>query len=197
MNENHIITVREEIGNPEENSPTLLKLSVKTQRNFDKKIDKSGGPEACWIWTAGKVGNGYGRFAYTRKELWLAHRISYAISKGPIPGGMNVLHSCDNPPYCNPAHLWLGTQLDNNLDKIKKGRDNPAIGDRNGSRTKPHLLVRGSQNSNSVLSEEQVVEIRRIHAEGKLNYLQIAPIFGVSKEAIGSIIRGKTWKRVK
>ncbi len=51
-----------------------------------------------------------------------AHRASWQISFGPIPDGLQVLHTCDNPPCCNPAHLFLGTQLDNIYDMCAKGR---------------------------------------------------------------------------
>jgi len=35
---------------------------------------------------------------------------------------MNVLHTCDNPPCGNDRHLFLGTQSDNMIDCLNKGR---------------------------------------------------------------------------
>ena len=110
------------------------------QERFWAKVDRSGGPDACWIWTGGRKGRGYGEF-YKDHRLLGAHRVAWELAIGPIPNGLDCLHSCDNPPCCNPAHLFLGTQADNNADMVAKGRD--ARGDKNGSRLHPERLVRG------------------------------------------------------
>jgi hypothetical protein len=96
---------------------------------FWEKVDKPGGADACWLWTGTPDVNGYGKlwwFDHTNKGKF-AHRISWELHNGPIPDGLFVLHSCDNPPCVNPKHLFLGTQLDNMRDMVAKGRDrNPA-----------------------------------------------------------------------
>lgn len=87
---------------------------------FFAKVDRSG---VCWVWTAGGNENGYGHFSPghgLRREY--AHRWSYEHHVGPIPPGMVVMHACDNPPCVNPAHLSLGTNQDNMLDMVAKGR---------------------------------------------------------------------------
>jgi hypothetical protein len=80
-------------------------------------------PEAgCWIWTGGILGkNSYGVMTKDSKKVW-AHRFAYEHFVGPIPEGMLVLHKCDTPLCVNPHHLFIGTNRDNVLDSIKKGR---------------------------------------------------------------------------
>lgn len=84
---------------------------------FWSKVDKSG---ECWLWTGGKSG-GYGYFKVNGSTL-RANRLAYEIEHGEIPEGMLVCHSCDTPACVNPAHLWLGTDKDNQADKVAKGR---------------------------------------------------------------------------
>src|SRR5690242_19244746 len=71
----------------------------------------------CWIWTGYIARNGYGRY---RREG--AHRVSYERANGHIPSGFQVNHSCDRRLCVNPAHLWLGTQVDNMREMVQKGR---------------------------------------------------------------------------
>lgn len=78
-------------------------------------------PDACWIWLAGTDRDGYGKLA---RSLY-AHRVSWSLHNGPVPEGLCVLHTCDNPPCTNPAHLALGTKWNNNWDRALKGRSNP------------------------------------------------------------------------
>jgi HNH endonuclease len=82
-----------------------------------------GDEDSCGEWQAATVGNGYGYFRHSdTMEMVLAHRFCWEIHFGPIPEGLRVCHSCDNPPCCNPKHLFLGTVADNNEDKRRKGR---------------------------------------------------------------------------
>lgn len=90
-----------------------------------RKVDTSAGPDACWPWTGGKLQSGYGSISSgpaPNKRL-VTSRVAYELTKGPIPDGCDVLHSCDNPPCCNPAHLRVGTPKDNSDDKLLKNRE--------------------------------------------------------------------------
>ena len=93
---------------------------------FHEKYEKT---DSCWNWTGTKHQYGYGIFIVKNKSL-RAHRFSYELHKGPIPTGLVVLHSCDNPLCVNPDHLSVGTRGDNNRDAVSKGRN--AFGERNG-----------------------------------------------------------------
>ena len=84
------------------------------------KIDRSGGPDACWPWNGFRGARGYGH-VWCENTMKLAHRVSWTLANGPIPDGLSVLHRCDNPPCCNPSHLFLGTQADNIADRDRKG----------------------------------------------------------------------------
>ena len=94
---------------------------------FWLKVDKSAGPDGCWLYTGFRKWDGYGwlarKFPGDAKPRYLtAHRYSWMLTHGEPPKGIQVLHRCDNPPCCNPSHLWLGTHQDNHADKSAKGR---------------------------------------------------------------------------
>lgn len=86
--------------------------------NSKLQITTSG----CVEWTGYRLISGYGRINIGGKTK-MSHRVAWELTNGPIPDGMLVLHSCDNPPCCNIEHLWLGTQKENMSDMIKKGRN--------------------------------------------------------------------------
>ncbi len=81
------------------------------------------GPD-CWFWVGRKSTKGYGKLSEGNVEL-RAHRVSYELFVGSVPDGLLVLHSCDNPECCNPNHLSVGTNKENILDKVSKGRFKP------------------------------------------------------------------------
>ena len=88
-----------------------------TIQTFIDRLEQQGD---CLVYDKGNDSGGYGRFSHKGKE-WQAHRFSYSYFVGEI-GDLHVLHACDNPPCVLPAHLWLGTNADNMLDKKRKGR---------------------------------------------------------------------------
>lgn len=106
------------------------RVGPSTAARFSEKVKRSG-PDDCWEWQASCNPNGYGHLRAAGRDL-LAHRISYVLEHGPIPVGLVVMHSCDNPPCCNPAHLSVGTHADNAADKVAKGRSPRLIGEASG-----------------------------------------------------------------
>lgn len=98
---------------------------VPVKLRFWDKVDKNSGlgPKGtCWEWTSSKTSSGHGNVRDDLGRTTVAHRVSWELCRGDIPAGLQVLHSCDNPPCVNPDHLWLGTNLENMQDKVKKGR---------------------------------------------------------------------------
>jgi hypothetical protein len=81
--------------------------------------------KGCWLWTASYDRHGYGQFCVGhngKKRMCRAHRIAWALTYGPVPEGMLVLHHCDNTLCVRPEHLKLGTKRSNSRDMMSKGR---------------------------------------------------------------------------
>jgi hypothetical protein len=71
----------------------------------------------CWLW------EGYVRSGYGRLRGKSVHRLAWEEVNGPIPAGLSICHRCDVRLCCNPEHLFLGTNADNNRDMSAKGRN--------------------------------------------------------------------------
>lgn len=154
----------------------------KTVARFMAKVrkDESG----CWIWTAGKLADGYGQFWYGGTTV-RAHRASYEIHFGHIPDGSGyhgacVCHRCDVRLCVNPEHLFLGTHGDNVRDMYAKGRA---------------VDQRGERHSQAKLTSGQVDDIRRRYATGTVTQRALAREFLVSPRHICGIVRGENWAR--
>lgn len=129
----------------------------------------------CRIWT-GQINKpgGYGRISY-RKKQWRAHRLAYVLLWGPIPEGMDLLHSCDNPLCINPHHLRPGTHAENIAEAYRKGRK---------------TVPQGPLHPRFKLTEEQAREA----IESTEPVAIIAARFGVAKSTIYRLKNGTTWK---
>lgn len=156
-----------------------------TTARFWAKVN-SASPGECWPWTAtayrpvGALKRAcYGMFSY-RGAMIKAHRVAYALSVGPLERGQVVMHSCDNPRCCNPAHLRAGTPSENMADMAAKGR---------------HPLAAGSDHHNAKMTEAKAVELRDAYRNGETGGA-LAKRFGISKSQAFNIIHGRQWRHV-
>jgi hypothetical protein len=167
---------------------TKLRLGQTTEDRFWSKVDKSGGADACWNWTASLTRKGYGQFSINSKPF-TAHRISYQFAVGEIPNGLFVCHTCDNRRCCNPKHLFVGTHIDNMQDMVRKGRQ--AVNQKGGS------SKFGEENNQHKLTVNQVNYIRQRYAEGGIYQRELAVEMGVHVTTILRILNGKRWGWLK
>lgn len=120
----------------------MARAKISTADRFWAKVYTDGPTLAhvahlgqCWIWTAGRDKDGYGKIRDINNRDLRAHRVSWEIHNGPIPDGLCVLHHCDNPACVRPDHLKLGSHADNVADKVARHRS--PFGARNGMYTHP------------------------------------------------------------
>lgn len=141
----------------------------------------------CWPWAGATNRSGYGLLSCevgAKRTILLAHRISYFVFNGVDPIDQLVLHTCDNPPYCNPSHLLLGTQLDNQRDCVNRRR-----------RAEHHGLNNGINSPRATLTIEEVLEIRQLSSRGYSNRA-IAKMLGLTKSTVGYVCQRKTYKDI-
>ena len=134
--------------------------------------------EGCWDWTASTASHGYGQFSITvdgKLRVLRAHRVSHEIFIGPIPAGLDVLHSCDRPVCVQPAHLRAGTATENTQDSRERNR-----------------MALGSRNGHAKLTEADVIWIR----QSSLTNSAIAQLYQLDPSNISHIRRGKKWKHL-
>lgn len=152
-------------------------------------IDDNG----CWICRSHKPRKRYGRsskFSYYqiivgkrddgKKNRMLMHRYIFELyNNTSIPKGMVVRHKCDNDLCINPEHLEIGTHKENMEDMSLRGRS-----------------TRGEKSSNSVLKEEDILEIRRLYKMKEFNQTQLSIMYNVSQRLISGIIRREYWSHI-
>lgn len=132
--------------------------------------------ERCWEWTASKTTEGYGGIKIEGASL-RASRVAWMLTYGEIPKGLLVCHKCDNPPCCNPSHLFLGTNQDNATDKIRKGRQFVLP------------IMRRENHPEHKLTDAQVLEIRSRYFAGGEKQKDLAREFGVCQQHISFLVK--------
>lgn len=139
---------------------------------------KPGTPGTCWEWQGPFYVDGYPKFT-VRKKPYSAHRVSYELHHGEIADGLFVCHRCDNRACVNPAHLFLGTIQDNNLDRHSKGRTRGTF-------------QSGENHLNAKLSNADAEAILSLKGSGLLQR-EVGERYGVSRATIGAIWQGKRY----
>lgn len=135
-------------------------------------------PDECWEWQQSLI-YGYGKFTF-RYKTYRAHRVAYELVRGPIPDDLVVMHTCDNRKCCNPAHLRLGTQLENIQDCTRKGRRRPTG-------------VKGEKHRKAKLVDAQVMQIRFLYQTGEYSHKELGDMFGVNDATIYAIVTRRNW----
>jgi hypothetical protein len=128
----------------------------------------------CHNWTGSTNKHGYGTLTHGNRKV-AAHRLAYVVWVGEIPPEMQVCHRCDNRSCINPAHLFLGTNLENLADRQAKGRQ-----------------ARGETHARAKLTEQDVRAIR----SSVRRYADIAADYRVSETTVSNIISRRSWAHV-
>jgi hypothetical protein len=154
------------------NSQSTLTFVERFWSHIEQRDD-----DGCWLWTLSTTPNGYGKVGlpFSRK-IGTTSRVAWALTYGPIPDGLCVLHRCDNRRCCRPDHLFLGTAKDNYDDMVAKGR--------------------ADLFSSRRFTVEQVHAIRAWHASGTAGCRTIAKHHGVDRNTIRAMIRRLTYSDV-
>lgn len=150
-------------------------------RRFWSRVSM-GDSDSCWPWTGHTDRDGYGQILIrgngpSEKYSVRSHRVAFFLTRKRDATGM-ACHSCDNPSCCNPWHLFEGTALDNNRDKVAKGRQR-----------------RGDNHASSTLSSADVCQIRNSYSNGR-SIASIAREFRRSESCIDHIVHRRTWRHV-
>ncbi|NTG86185.1 hypothetical protein G6L15_08505 [Agrobacterium rhizogenes] len=170
------------------NAPLPIEISesnLSLRARFEAKMMPEPN-SGCWLWLGGLDAGGYARFQVGRASR-KASRVALVLYRATDVGGAQVLHRCDNPACVNPAHLYVGTALQNAQDRMIRGRKGDIAGAKN-----PNC---GSKNHTSKLSDVKVREIRGLL--GKIGYKRLAKRYGVSPSSIQGIANGKRWGWLK
>ena len=136
----------------------------------------------CWEYTRSTAKQGYGQIWFNGRSLHV-HRVSYAMFNGDIPDDLMVRHKCDNRKCFNPEHLELGTNTDNMQDVRNRGYSKVVTG-------------RGEEHYNSKLTNEDVMEMRRLVREEHLSAAEVGRRYNYDTANAARIVTGEIWGHV-
>lgn len=165
-----------------------IEVAKSSVRKFWSRVRVAGKNE-CWLWQAGfngkKRGHNYGLIHLPDIGKVLAHRVALALTTGKWSDTLHTLHECDNPPCCNPNHLFLGTQADNVQDCTDKKRRG---------------CVSGVNHPGAKLNDDKVRKMKKLVRlrEKYMKYTKayFANKHGVDPALIHRIIKGTSWRHI-
>lgn len=150
----------------------------------------------CWVWRFAKNRDGYGTlYKSIEKKAYRAHRYAYELFVGPIPHGLEIRHQCFNRACVNPAHLLPGTHRENVMDTINAGLHSYSHAKAPKPEEHRRKIAEGVRASTSILSEDDVRDIRERYAAGESSK-KLREMYGVSRSTIYSITSRRGWKYV-
>lgn len=169
---NSVDEVKNLAGEPVERAAETLQLGVNIplRTRFWNKVKKTDG---CWLWLAARSANGYGCITETiggKRVVYVASRVAYELTNGPIGKGLLVLHKCDTPLCVKPDHLFLGTQLENVKDSMSKGR-------------------------HTGMDQQAVRDMRARYDQG-VSCRTLAKEYGVHRRTVEKIVKRKRWSNI-
>lgn len=161
--------------------PIPENLPGKFWARFDARTRRVG---ECLEWTGNcrnreKDGR-YGAVKLPSGRNVFTHRVSWTRARGPIPAGLCVLHTCDNPLCVDVSHLFLGTDADNAADRERKQRNRPPIGEKQGR---------------ARLTNAQVRRIRFLLSQGVVQKI-VAAAYSVCPATVAHIAVGRNWSKI-
>lgn len=151
-----------------------MRTTTTALERFEQRVE----PEpmsGCWLWVGG--GGRYGEFWLMGRNIG-AHRAAWVLYRGPLRVEDMVCHSCDVPRCVNPEHLFLGTQLDNRQDAVKKGR-----------------AAKGETIGNAVLTADIVRTILVAHGNGD-SPTAIAKWLGIKRVTVSAVTTRRNWRHI-
>lgn len=167
---------------------------------FWAKVDRSGGPDACWPYMGARSEGGYGIFRIgfqrdgsARNDI--ATWVSWELVHGKTPRTRNgkrlvMMHACDNPPCCNPAHLHPGSDAENAADRVRKGRSGFT-----GFKGEAHPLARLTEEDvRAIRARTTIIPGRQRVKRG--TYEQLQKEYGLQRSSLWAVAKGKSWRHV-
>lgn len=152
------------------------KSTAGTPQRFWARVEKHNG---CWIWRGGKDRKGYGKTTWPTKRNVHTHVLAWFLTHGKWPMQC-ILHHCDNPPCCNPEHLFEGTHRDNAQDRQRKERSNT-------------WKISGENNYHASVTNQQAAEIRLLYASGHYSQYALARMYATSRNVVYCIVHNKKY----